>query len=132
MSSSDSGSSSGGPLQPVMAQYTKYSRQYQQVLDKITPFVLYRWLGFAGILGLFMLRILLAQGVSFSSSLYRCKNAELNGTDVSISSGISVSDYQWIYHSYEKAYVWDLRLSCIRYFQYAVRHFHHLLSRTLN
>lgn len=63
MSSSDTAPS--GPLQPIIAQYTKLSRQYQQLLDRITPFVLYRWLGFAGMLSLFMLRILMAQGVSF-------------------------------------------------------------------
>ena len=40
---------------------------YEQWLDKVTPFVLYRWLGTAGLLSLFMLRIVFAQGVSFPS-----------------------------------------------------------------
>ncbi|KAI0079257.1 retrieval of early ER protein Rer1 [Panus rudis PR-1116 ss-1] len=72
MSSSDSEPSSG-PLQPVMDQYYKYSRQYQALLDRITPFVLYRWLGFAGLLSLFMLRIVLAQGwyiVCYAHGIY--------------------------------------------------------------
>lgn len=62
MSSSEP--STDTPFTPISAQYTKFQRQYQQVLDKITPFVLYRWLTTVGLLGLFMLRIVLAQGVS--------------------------------------------------------------------
>ena len=52
------------PFQPLSSQYAKAKRQYQQWLDKVTPFVLYRWLGTAGLLAVFMLRIVLAQGVS--------------------------------------------------------------------
>ena len=63
MSSSDP-EASAGPLQPLVAHYTKAQRQYQQWLDRVTPFVLYRWLSTAGLLALFMLRIVLAQGVS--------------------------------------------------------------------
>ncbi|OBZ69934.1 Protein rer1 [Grifola frondosa] len=61
MASSDSMAPSG-PFQPVSLQYTKARRQYQQWLDRVTPFVLYRWLGTAGVLALFVLRILFAQG----------------------------------------------------------------------
>ena len=63
MSSSDSEASSG-PFQPLMAHYVKAQRQYQQWLDRVTPFVLYRWLSTAGLLAVFMLRIVFAQGVS--------------------------------------------------------------------
>ena len=55
------------PFQPVSNHYYKIMRQYQVLLDRVTPFVLYRWLGTAGLLSLFMLRIVLAQGVSFHS-----------------------------------------------------------------
>ena len=64
MSSSDPGTPSTGSFAPVSQQYSKFNRQYQQLLDKVTPFVLYRWLGTAGLLALFFLRIVLAQGVS--------------------------------------------------------------------
>lgn len=53
-----------GPLQPLKAHYTRLSRQYRQLLDRAAPHLLYRWLGTAGLLALFMLRILIAQGVS--------------------------------------------------------------------
>lgn len=48
-------------------------RQYQVLLDRVTPFVLYRWLGTAGLLGLFMLRIVLSQGwyiVCYAHAIY--------------------------------------------------------------
>ncbi|RDB24837.1 Protein rer1 [Hypsizygus marmoreus] len=51
------------PVQNITAQYSKIQRQYQQVLDRWTPHVLQRWLSTAGLLGLFFLRIVLAQGV---------------------------------------------------------------------
>ena len=63
MSSSDSEPSTGGPLKPVMDQYYKTMRQYQILLDRVTPFVLYRWLSTAGLVAVFLLRIVLAQGV---------------------------------------------------------------------
>ncbi|KAI0821367.1 retrieval of early ER protein Rer1 [Irpex lacteus] len=71
MSSSEP--STDTPFTPISAQYTKFQRQYQQVLDKITPFVLYRWLTTVGLLGLFMLRIVLAQGwyiVCYAHAIY--------------------------------------------------------------
>lgn len=52
------------PVQNVSAQYSKIKRQYQQILDRWTPHIVQRWLATAGILGVFMLRIVLAQGVS--------------------------------------------------------------------
>lgn len=61
MSSSDNGATGVGGLQE---RFINAQRQYQQLLDRVTPFVLYRWLGTAGLFAVFMLRILLAQGVS--------------------------------------------------------------------
>ncbi|KAF5355146.1 hypothetical protein D9756_005451 [Leucocoprinus leucothites] len=60
---SDSGSGlESSPAQNITAQYTKIKRQYQQILDRWTPHILQRWLATAGLLAVFMLRILLAQG----------------------------------------------------------------------
>ena len=66
MSSSDAGAASDmdTPFTPLSTQYAQYKRQYQQYLDKITPFVLYRWLATAGLIAVFLLRIVLSQGVS--------------------------------------------------------------------
>ncbi|KAI0696671.1 retrieval of early ER protein Rer1 [Cerioporus squamosus] len=72
MSSSDP-DASAGPFQPLMAHYAKGQRQYQQWLDRVTPFVLYRWLSTAGLLALFMLRIVFAQGwyiVCYAHAIY--------------------------------------------------------------
>ncbi|KAG6813518.1 hypothetical protein H0H92_010223 [Tricholoma furcatifolium] len=66
MSSSDAAFSGSGaessPVQNISAAYTKVQRQYQQVLDRWTPHVLQRWLSTAGLLALFFIRILFAQG----------------------------------------------------------------------
>jgi len=70
-----SGSESGGglssslppALQPAYAQYTKLMRQYRQLLDRSAPHVLYRWLGTLGVVLVFFLRIVFAQGVRLSS-----------------------------------------------------------------
>lgn len=62
---SDSGSGvDASPVQNMTAQYTKIKRQYQQTLDRWTPHILQRWLATAGLLAVFVLRILIAQGVS--------------------------------------------------------------------
>ena len=61
MSSSEPGTPNMGSFP---AQYSKVQRQYQQLLDRVTPFVLYRWVGTAVLLSLFFLRIVLSQGVS--------------------------------------------------------------------
>ena len=64
------------PLQNVSAQYVKIQRQYQQILDRWTPYVLNRWLATAGLLLVFLLRIVLAQGVSslLRVNALRCEN----------------------------------------------------------
>lgn len=49
------------------------SRHYQALLDRSTPFTLYRWIGFAVVLLLFLTRILVAQGwyiVCYSLGIY--------------------------------------------------------------
>ena len=51
-------------LQPLEAQYLKYQRQYQQLIDRTTPYMLNRWLATGGLIALFALRIVLSQGVS--------------------------------------------------------------------
>ncbi|CAE6414868.1 unnamed protein product [Rhizoctonia solani] len=51
-------------LQPLEAQYLKYQQKYQQLIDRTTPHMLYRWLSTGGLVVLFMLRIVFAQGVS--------------------------------------------------------------------
>lgn len=51
-------------LQPVVDQYTKYTRMYQYQIDRTAPHTLNRWLATLGLNALFMLRIVLAQGVS--------------------------------------------------------------------
>jgi hypothetical protein len=53
-------------LARVQETYNKVWRQYQHQLDRITPFVVQRWLGTAGLVALFALRIVLAQGVRTS------------------------------------------------------------------
>jgi len=71
---SDSGSGvESSPVQNISAQYAKIHRAYQQVLDRWTPFMLYRWLATAGLLCVFLLRIVLAQGwyiVCYAHAIY--------------------------------------------------------------
>lgn len=62
MMSSDEPAST--PVQTVQAFVSKVQRQYQQNLDRWTPHVLQRWLATLGLLALFMLRIVLSEGVS--------------------------------------------------------------------
>ncbi|KZT05370.1 retrieval of early ER protein Rer1 [Laetiporus sulphureus 93-53] len=57
-----SSSEPGTGVASVSTTFSNAKRQYQQWLDRVTPFVLYRWLGTAGLLSLFMLRIMIAQG----------------------------------------------------------------------
>ena len=58
------GSSLPPPLQPLEVHITKWRRKYQQTLDKLTPHMYQRWAGTAGLIGLFLLRIVFSQGVS--------------------------------------------------------------------
>jgi len=58
----DSDEPQSTPIENIRATYTKILRQYQQTLDRWTPHVLNRWLGTAGLLAVFMLRVVIAQG----------------------------------------------------------------------
>jgi len=61
------------PFAAVSAQTSKFQRQYQAWLDKSTPFVPHRWLSTLGLLLLFFIRILVAQGwyiVAYSLGIY--------------------------------------------------------------
>jgi hypothetical protein len=63
MSSSDATGETSASLQNIPATYARLKRQYQQNLDRITPHVLYRWVGTTVTIAIFELRILYAQGV---------------------------------------------------------------------
>ncbi|KAF5348656.1 hypothetical protein D9758_006780 [Tetrapyrgos nigripes] len=74
MSATDSGSGvEPSPIQNLTANYARLQRRYQQILDRLTPHMLYRWVGFAAILGVFFLRIVMAQGwyiVCYAHAIY--------------------------------------------------------------
>ncbi|KAJ7594942.1 retrieval of early ER protein Rer1 [Mycena floridula] len=61
------------PIQNLQASYTRVQRQYQQLLDRWTPHVLQRWLGTAGLVSIFLLRIVFSQGwyiVCYAHAIY--------------------------------------------------------------
>ncbi|KAI1777931.1 retrieval of early ER protein Rer1 [Hypoxylon cercidicola] len=61
------------PFAAVTAQTSRLQRQYQALLDKSTPFVLYRWVGTSAFICLFFLRVFLAQGwyiVAYALGIY--------------------------------------------------------------
>ncbi|AEO69480.1 5b75d5fb-ba9f-4928-8c58-7e72b3b9037c [Thermothielavioides terrestris] len=61
------------PFAAVSAQTSRLQRQYQALLDRLTPFVLYRWLGTGAALFIFFLRVFLAQGwyiVAYALGIY--------------------------------------------------------------
>ena len=84
------GSSLPPPLQPLEVHITKWQRKYQQTLDKLTPHVYQRWAGTAGLIGLFLLRIVLSQGVSDFLHQFSPSGA----LTPSFTSGISVSSHE--------------------------------------
>lgn len=56
-----------------MALYRQSCSRYQSILDKLTPFVIYRWIAFASLLLLFFLRIILVQGyyvIAYALGIY--------------------------------------------------------------
>jgi hypothetical protein len=55
-------------IQQAQDQYRKYARQYQYYLDRTTPHVTQRWLAIGGVYAIFMLRVILSEGVSSSLS----------------------------------------------------------------
>jgi len=58
------GSSLPPPLRPLEVHISAWRRKYQQTLDKLTPHTYQRWAGTAGLVTLFLLRIVFSQGVS--------------------------------------------------------------------
>ncbi|KAJ7188649.1 retrieval of early ER protein Rer1 [Mycena filopes] len=61
------------PVQNLQGQFTRVQRQYQQLLDRWTPYTLNRWIATAGLLAVFMLRIVISQGwyiVCYALAIY--------------------------------------------------------------
>ncbi|KAL5512638.1 hypothetical protein ACEPAG_3291 [Sanghuangporus baumii] len=62
-----------GPLQPLKTYYTRVTRQYRALLDRAAPHLMYRWFGTAGLVAVFMLRIIFSQGwyiVCYALAIY--------------------------------------------------------------
>jgi len=73
MSSSEATGETTASLQNIPATYARLKRQYQQTLDRVTPHVLYRWVGTAVTIAVFELRIVYAQGwyiVCYAHAIY--------------------------------------------------------------
>jgi len=51
-------------IQQAQDQYRKYARQYQYYLDRTAPHVTQRWVAIASVYAIFMLRVILSEGVS--------------------------------------------------------------------
>lgn len=67
----DSSSDGGWSLQPAWAAAA--SRRYQHLLDKATPYVLRRWLGFGAVAVTYAIRVWFVQGfyiVSYGLGIY--------------------------------------------------------------
>ncbi|KAL1953195.1 hypothetical protein VTO42DRAFT_3401 [Malbranchea cinnamomea] len=61
------------PFMVVSAQTSRLARRYQAILDALTPYTAYRWLGTGALLVIFFLRIVLAQGwyiVAYTLGIY--------------------------------------------------------------
>jgi len=73
MSASEANGEAGTPLEQFLAARTRVKRQYQQYLDRVTPHVVERWIGFVVTLAIFELRIVFAQGwyiVCYAHAIY--------------------------------------------------------------
>lgn len=53
---------SGTSTNPVIVQYKKLVVTYQELVNKVVPLTMPRWLGFLGLLAVFILRIVLSHG----------------------------------------------------------------------
>ncbi|KAL5483171.1 hypothetical protein ACEPAI_8400 [Sanghuangporus weigelae] len=67
-----------GPLQPLKTHYTRITRQYRALLDRAAPHLMYRWFGTAGLVAVFMLRIIFSQGFVVSIASTIRKSTSLN------------------------------------------------------
>jgi len=73
MSSSEAAGETTPSLHNIPATYARIKRQYQQLLDRVTPHILYRWVGTTVTIAIFELRILYAQGwyiVCYAHAIY--------------------------------------------------------------
>jgi len=60
-------------LASIQSRLHQFGRLYQSTLDRWTPHIYQRWLGTAGLLAIFALRVLLAQGwyiVAYAHAIY--------------------------------------------------------------
>ncbi|KAG8901248.1 hypothetical protein FRB99_005457 [Tulasnella sp. 403] len=60
-------------LQPIVAQYQKYTRLYNYHVDRLAPHTRNRWLSTVALNGLFLLRVVMAQGwyiVCYAHAIY--------------------------------------------------------------
>ncbi|KAK9112679.1 hypothetical protein Scep_020198 [Stephania cephalantha] len=65
--------SSGFPFSIVSDWTQSVSRRYQHLLDKSTPHVLYRWIGFGAVAAIYVLRVAYIQGfyiISYGLGIY--------------------------------------------------------------
>jgi hypothetical protein len=69
MSPSDATGEASASLQNIPATYARLKRQYQQTLDRVTPHIMYRWVGTTATIAIFELRILYAQGVRVPTNI---------------------------------------------------------------
>lgn len=74
MSSSEATGETSGSLQNIPATYARIKRQYQQLLDRVTPHVFYRWIGTVVTVALFELRIVYAQGVRIRCTILEARH----------------------------------------------------------
>ena len=91
MSSSEATGETSASLQNIPATYARIKRQYQQTLDRITPHVLYRWVGTTVTIAIFELRIVYAQGVRVPPVFLNfIAHVEFSFCLIDLSSGILV------------------------------------------
>ncbi|CEP12541.1 hypothetical protein [Parasitella parasitica] len=64
---------SEGATSSLLAQKSQIERRFQQILDQVTPFTPYRWVGTTLLLVLFMLRVIYAEGwyiIAYALGIY--------------------------------------------------------------
>ncbi|KAI8060321.1 putative Golgi membrane protein [Gongronella butleri] len=62
-----------GTTNNLLQQKTQLERRFQHFLDEVTPYAQYRWMATAGLLVLFLLRVVLAEGwyiVTYALGIY--------------------------------------------------------------
>ncbi|KAF1796300.1 retrieval of early ER protein Rer1 [Mucor lusitanicus] len=64
---------SEGATSSLLAQKSQLERRFQQILDQVTPFAPYRWVGTSVLLVLFMFRVIYAEGwyiIAYALGIY--------------------------------------------------------------